>query len=67
MGTNPEPVTVSVNDPPPAAAELGLMEVMDGEGLFTENSAGKDVPPPGAGLTTVKGNVPDEAMSEAAI
>jgi hypothetical protein len=53
------PVTVNVNWAPPAAALLGLNVVAVGAGLFIVNvKPGVDVPPPGAGLTTVIVDVP---------
>ena len=52
------PFTVSVNPGPPAVALLGEIEVSVGAGLSTAKLLGLDVPPPGAGLNTVTGNVP---------
>jgi hypothetical protein len=52
------PVTVKVNCVPPAVAQLGLIEVIVGTGLLIENVCAFDVPPPGAGFTTVTLAVP---------
>ncbi len=64
------PFIVSVNAEPPAVAELGLRLVIVGTGLFAGlivKVCGLDVPPPGAGFTTVTLAVPAVAMSAAAM
>jgi hypothetical protein len=63
--TKPVPFTVKVKAAPPAMALLGGMVVIVGTGLFTVNVTALEVPPLGAGLVTVKLNVPAMAMSEA--
>ena len=67
--TNRLPVTVSVNDGPPARALLGDSSAATGAGFGATivNVRAADVPPPGAGVTTVTGTVPAVAMSAAAI
>src|ERR1700687_1909081 len=65
--TNPVPLTVSVNPAPPAVVLFGESVVIVGIGLVTAKFIVFDVPPPGAGLVTVTGNVPTTAMSAAAI
>jgi hypothetical protein len=52
------PVTVKVNCPPPAVAQVGLIEVVVGTGLLIVNVCGFDVPPPGGGFVTVIEAVP---------
>ena len=47
------PFTVNVNCAPPAVAQVGLIELVVGTGLLIVNVCGFDVPPPGAGFTTV--------------
>jgi len=63
--TEPEtkfvPVTVRVNEALPAATHVGFIEVVVGAGLLIVNVAEFDVPPPGAGLTTVTEAVPPTA------
>jgi len=61
------PVTVRVNDPPPAMAELGLSSVMAGRGTCSVKVAALEAPPPGAGVETVTIAVPGVAMSAAVI
>ena len=64
------PLTVSTNAPPPAVAEFGLILVMVGNGFCTAlivKLTELEVPPPGAGLTTVTFAVPAAAMSVAGI
>lgn len=60
----PAPLTVSVKPGPPAVA-------LDGDRLVTDELTIKltavEIPPPGAGLNTVMGNVPNAAMSAAGI
>ena len=52
------PFTVKVNCGPPAAAQVGLIEVVVGTGLLMVNVTGFDVPPPGEGVLTVTWTVP---------
>ena len=52
------PFTVKVNCAPPAVAQVGLIELVVGTGLLIVNVCGFDVPPPGAGFTTVTDAVP---------
>jgi hypothetical protein len=62
------PFTVSVNAPTPAVATNGLMLVTVGTGFcawLIVKLTELDVPPPGAGVTTVMLAVPVVAMSEA--
>ena len=47
------PFKVSVNAAPPAVAEFGTSEVSTGIGVVTVNVTAFDVPPPGAGFTTL--------------
>jgi hypothetical protein len=61
------PVTVSVKDGPPAVVEVGLTLVVVGTGLLMVNVCAFDVPPPGAGFTTVMDAVPLTAISAAVI
>jgi hypothetical protein len=61
------PLTVSVNAAPPALAIAGLRLDIDGTGLFTVKVCALELPPPGAGLTTVTLIVPAAAMSAAVI
>ena len=65
--TKPVPLTVRVNPAPPAVADEGESEVMEGVGLLTVNVFPVEVPPPGAGLKTVMVGVPAVAMSVAGI
>jgi len=55
------PVTVKVNCGPPAIAQVGLIEVIVGTALLIVNVCAFDVPPPGAGFTTVTLAVPAAA------
>lgn len=55
------PFTVKVNWALPAVVEVGLIELMVGAGLLIVNVTELDVPPPGAGLTTVIDAVPAAA------
>src|SRR5690606_15078293 len=70
-GTNPWPVTVSVNCAPPATAVVGDNASSTGTGLPVSasivNVTAFDSPPPGAGLTTVTLAVPAAATSKAPI
>src|SRR5204863_9190581 len=65
--TKPVPATVSVKAGPPTRALLGVRPVSVGAGLFTVNVCAAEVPPPGAGVTTVTCGVPAVARSEAGI
>ena len=56
------PFTVRVNCAPPAVVEVGEMLVVVGTGFFTVNVCAPDVPPPGAGFTTVMESVPPTAI-----
>jgi hypothetical protein len=47
------PFTVRANAGPPAIAEFGTSETSAGTGVVISNTAEFDVPPPGAGFTTV--------------
>lgn len=57
------PLTVITNPESPAEAEVGLINAIVGIGLLTVNVCMFEVPPPGAGVTTVIGNVPAVAKS----
>jgi hypothetical protein len=59
------PVTVKVNCGPPAVAQVGLIAVVVGTGLLMVNVTALDVPPPGAGFTTVTAAVPAVATRAA--
>jgi len=59
------PVTVKVNCEPPAVAQVGLIAVVVGAGLLIVNVTAFDVPPPGAGFTTVTAAVPAVATRAA--
>jgi hypothetical protein len=61
------PVSIRVNDAPPAVAEFGVREpnVGTGFGPVTVNVCPAEVPPPGVGLKTVTEAVPAVAISEA--
>ena len=59
------PVTVNVNCGPPAVAQVGLIAVVVGTGLLMVNITALDVPPPGAGFTTVTAAVPAVATRAA--
>jgi len=61
------PLMVNVNPEPPAVAEGGESEAMDGTALLVVKVDAGDAPPPGAGLTTVTLAVPPVAMSAAVI
>jgi hypothetical protein len=68
--TNPVPFTVSVKEAPPAVADVGVMPVVVGAGFgkaVIVKVCALDVPPPGAGLTTVTDAPPIAAMSAAVI
>jgi branched-subunit amino acid transport protein AzlD len=66
--TKPLPVTVNANAPPPAAAVAGKMDAIAGAGLAViVKLRDPDVPPPGAGLTTVTGAEPGTVRSLAGI
>ena len=51
--TKPAPLAVRVNEAPPTVVLAGDNDVNDGSGLFIENIAAPEVPPPGAGLVMV--------------
>src|SRR5205085_2127532 len=55
--TKPVPATVSVKAGPLTSALLGVRPVSVGAGLFTVNVCPAEVPPPGAGVTTVTDGV----------
>jgi len=59
------PFTVSVKPELPAAVEVGEIDVVVGTGLLMVNVWAADVPPPGAGVTTVTEAVPAVAISVA--
>ena len=59
------PSTVSVKLTPPARAEVGEVSIVVGTGLLIAKVWAEDVPPPGAGVTTVTKAVPAVAMSVA--
>jgi len=61
------PFTVSVKSELLAAMEMGEREVVVGTGFKTVNVCAFEVPPPGAGFTTVTGSVPTVATSDARI
>jgi hypothetical protein len=52
------PFTVKVKPPLPAVTQVGLIDVVVGTGLLMVNVTAFDVPPPGAGFTTVVAAVP---------
>jgi branched-subunit amino acid transport protein len=56
------PVTVSVKLFPPAVVGFGETEVVVGTGLLTVRVCVPEVPPPGAGFTTVIESVPPTVM-----
>ena len=56
-----------MKEAPPCVAELGEIDVKVGNGLLTVNVFDDDVPPPGAGFTTVTLKVPAFEMSVALI
>jgi len=64
---NPVPLTVKVNPAAPAVALAGVKEDTLGTGLagVIERVAVLEVPPPGAGLTTVIPAEPEVAMADA--
>jgi hypothetical protein len=65
---NPAPVSVSKNPALPAVVEVEESAVSAGVGfcgVVTVNVCGEDVPPPGAGVTTVTGTIPAVAISVA--
>ena len=63
----PVPVTVSVKAELPAAIEVGLSAVSAGMPLVMVNGVAFEVPPPGAGVTTVTLGMPAAAKSLAGI
>lgn len=58
VGMNPTPVMVNVTGGAPTTADVGVIELADGLGLFTATETDPDVPPPGGGLTAVTTAVP---------
>lgn len=64
-GTNPVPVTDSVNVADPAAADDGEIPVIAGVGLLIVKVTLGEVPPPGAGFITTRLPVPPFAKSVA--
>ena len=60
---------MSVNVKPllPKVVDVGVIEARVGTGLFTVSVCDPDVPPPGAGFTTVIRSVPPTVMSVAGI
>ena len=67
VGTKLLPFTVNVKPVPPAVAEVGEVDVSAGRGLLTVKLTMLESPPLGVGLKTLTGNVPPDAMFEAAI
>jgi hypothetical protein len=67
LETKLEPSTVSVKPELPAAVETGEIEVVIGAGFKTVNVCALEVPPPGAGFTTVIAFVPANVISDAKI
>jgi hypothetical protein len=67
LGIKPVPFTVSVKAAAPAVAPVGVTEVRLGSGLgaVMANAIAPEVPPPGAGLTTVTEALPAAAISAA--
>src|SRR5580698_8836914 len=65
--SKPLPLTVNVKAAPPTTAVVGEMLVTVGSALLMGRSTALDVPPPGAGFTTVTGTVALEAISAAVI
>ena len=61
------PLTVSVKAAPAAAALLGASALSVGAGGSTMKVRAAEVPPPGAGVTTVTWAVPAATMSLATI
>src|SRR5579864_9748801 len=65
--TNPVPLTVNVKVAPPTVAVEGESVVIVGSGGLIVKVAALEVPPPGAGFTTVTCPLPALAMSAAVI
>ncbi len=63
--TKPVPFKVRVNVDPPAKTVVGDNEEIEGDGLLIVKFATEEVPPPGAGFTTVTLAVAAAAMSAA--
>jgi len=61
------PLTVSVNPDAPANLLAGEMSVVVGTGLFTVKVCVLELPPPGAGFTTLTKKIPATARSEVAM
>src|SRR5690606_7246905 len=69
-GTNPEPSTVSVKGPSPAATDAGDRLVTIGTGFdggVISNVSPLDKPPPGAGFDTMTDALPIAVTSDAGI
>lgn len=67
-GTNPLPISVSVNAAEPTLVDAGRIEATVGAGLAVmANATPADIPPPGAAFVTVTVAVPAAATSAAAI
>ncbi len=62
MPTKLAPLTVRVKAAPPAIAEAGAIEVIDGSGLVVVKFTLLEDPPPGAGLVTLTGATPADAI-----
>src|SRR6267143_2550975 len=65
--TKPPPFTRRVSGPVPTVAPVGISPVSPGAGLVTVKACAAEVPPPGAGVTTVTCGVPAAATSAAAM
>ena len=65
--TKPVPLMESVNATSPFVLLVGEMAVIVGRGISTARLSEFEMPPPGAGLTTVTGCAPTVAMSAATI
>ena len=63
--TKPLPLTFSVNAALPAGAVAGIKLLITGSGLIIAKLTAVEVPPPGAGLTTVMEAVPALTISAA--
>src|SRR2546427_7669101 len=67
VATKPLPLTVRVKSTPPAVTLLGASEPSVGAGLLIVKARAAEVPPPGAGVSTVTWAVPAVAISPAAM
>src|SRR5208282_1061935 len=65
--TKLDPLTVSLNEAPPAVLFLGERVVRAGTGLSMANGSVPEAPPPGPGLLTETWAVPAVAISAAVI